>query len=341
MKNINNKLTPIFISMIAIGSIWFVTDLESNTYVWKVSRFALFDRFYAFVLVTIFSYIFYAISLKISKHYTKKSNKKIQIKEYLIILLIAVVMIIIGVLYATFIINKQDFSWVELGRGCCLAVPIFLIHYTIVRNNKIMEEYTRQALQMEKIRGNQLETELKYLRAQYHPHFLFNALNTIYFQIEDENKTAKHSVELLSDLLRYQLYDINKEVTMDQEIKYIKSYIEFQRLRMSDRLVLDTYFDTEIKEQTIHPLLFQPLIENAFKYVRNEYWIKLEFRLHENQIQFTIENSISEKRPTNKKKGIGIENLERRLQLLYPDKYNLETKLLKNVFTAQLTINID
>ena len=196
---------------------------------------------------------------------------------------------------------------------------------------------------MEKIKVDQLETELKFLKSQYHTHFLFNALNTIYFQVDEENKEAKQSIEQLSDLLRYQLYDIEQEVTMEQEMNYLRSYISFQQLRMTERLVLDVHFDPELKEQKIHPLLFQPLIENAFKYVRGEYRIHLEMKLEESQILFEIKNSISQSPNTNNKKneGIGIENLKRRLDLLYPYKHNLEIKQTENMFVVKLTITTE
>ena len=99
--------------------------------------------------------------------------------------------------------------------------------------------------------------------------------------MDENNKVAKQSIEQLSDLLRYQLYDIEKEVTMEQEINYLRSYIAFQQLRMSERLMLDLYFDPQLKEQKIHPLLLQPLIENAFKYVRGDYKINWKSKLTE------------------------------------------------------------
>ena len=139
--------------------------------------------------------------------------------------------------------------------------------------------------------------------------------------MDENNKVAKQSIEQLSDLLRYQLYDIEKEVTMEQEINYLRSYIAFQQLRMSERLMLDLYFDPQLKEQKIHPLLLQPLIENAFKYVRGDYKIKLEIKVDGNQIQ--------------------SENLKRRLDLLYPEKYSLDFKQTDHMFIAKLTINTD
>lgn len=102
---------------------------------------------------------------------------------------------------------------------------------------------------MEKLKVDQLDAELKLLRSQYHPHFLFNALNTVYFQIDEENEAAIESIELLSDLLRYQLYDINTKVTIKQEVDYLQTYIQFQQLRMTERLKFESSFDMNLKDQ--------------------------------------------------------------------------------------------
>lgn len=117
-------------------------------------------------------------------------------------------------LLATFFINHDNFSWKELIRNVGLIActpPIVFIFYLAIKNSRVTEEYNRQTLQHEKTKSNKLETELKYLRVQYHPHFLFNALNTVYFQIDESNTDAKNIIELLSELLRYQLYKMEKD----------------------------------------------------------------------------------------------------------------------------------
>ena len=235
------------------------------------------------------------------------------------------------------------FKWGESALINVTGALLAFLYYIMIRNRILFKSLIEQSLQLEKVKVDQLETELKFLKSQYHPHFLFNALNTIYFQVDENNKVAKQSIEQLSDLLRYQLYDIEKEVTMEQEINYLRSYIAFQQLRMSERLMLDLYFDPQLKEQKIHPLLLQPLIENAFKYVRGDYKIKLEIKVDGNQIQSEIKNSISSSPSTanKKEKGIGIENLKRRLDLLYPEKYSLDFKQTDHMFIDKLTINTD
>lgn len=220
-------------------------------------------------------------------------------------------------------------------------IPCLLLYYTLIRNDTVSRNYQQKILQLEKLKTEKFETELKYLKSQYHPHFLFNALNTIYFQVDEKNETAKYSLELLANLLRYQLYDIQKEVIISQEIEFLKSYIAFQQLRKSERLLLDVYFDPDLKEQKIHPLLFQPFIENAFKYVGGDYRITLELKLNDGQIHFHIENSIPENRSSDsgKNKGIGIENIQRKLEILYPDQHSLKIENTENLFTVDLILD--
>ena len=223
-----------------------------------------------------------------------------------------------------------------------VCIPFLLIYYTLLRNEIINIHFNEQILQLEQLKSKQLETELDYLKAQYHPHFLFNALNTVYFQVDESNNEAKETIEILSDLLRYQLYTINKVVSIEEEIEFIRQYIRFQQLRVSNRLMLHTQIDTLSTNQPIHPLLFQPLLENAFKYVDGDFTIDIRIGISGNNIQFEVINSLSESNEIEprKEKGIGIENLKRRLTLLYPNKHCLVTELRENQFYAGLTIEL-
>lgn len=225
-----------------------------------------------------------------------------------------------------------------------IYIPLNILYYTIIRNREIAVYYQNQTLQLEKMRSQQLDTELKLLKSQYHPHFLFNALNTIYFQIDENNKQAKHSVELLSELLRYQLYDIQKKVTVKQELDYLKAYIRFQQQRMSEQLVLTEEYDEQLNTQEIHPLLFQPLVENAFKYVCGDYRIRFSLKLVENKLIFTAENSVDQEQLAilyhKKANGLGIENMKKRLQILYPAKHRLTIYPEEKTYLAELIIEL-
>ena len=234
-------------------------------------------------------------------------------------------------------------GWIDYMLINVCFIPFLLIYYTLIRNDKVAKDYKDKILMLDKLKTDRSESELKFLKSQYHPHFLFNALNTIYFQIDDNNIEAKRSIEILSDLLRYQLYDIEKEVTFEQEINYLQAYISFQKIRMSSRLLLNAYFDPQLKEQKIHPMLFQPIIENAFKYVGGEYKIKIELRIEDNKIEFYVENTTSSiwQKEKHINPGIGLDNLRKRLDLLYPGKYNFHTEHISDLFIAKLEINIE
>jgi len=312
---------------------------------WAFSSYALKLRIQTFSLALVFycfgGYLYHRVApYFINKN---KDNKRTNWKEYLLVFLINFIFINIEYFLMVSLIIKEGLKWKELILNYVVGSALLLLFYMIIRNRFLLKNLFEQSLQLEKVKVNQLDTELKFLKSQYHPHFLFNALNTIYFQVDEKNRDAKQSIEQLSDLLRYQLYDVEHEVTMEQEINYLRSYIAFQQLRMTERLVLKVYFDPDLKEQKIHPLLFQPLIENAFKYVRGDYRIQLEMKLIGNQIHTEIKNSISPSQNTTNKKGegIGIENLKRRLDLLYPGKYNLEIKQTESMFVVKLDITTD
>lgn len=321
-----------------------VVDITYNERMWEFNPFAFRARLQAMGITITAFFLGSFIYQRIARYSINKSKdkKKASWKEYVLVFLINFTLLNITHTFIQFYVNLNDtFRWGESALINVVVSLILFLYYTLVRNGILFKSFIEQNLQLEKVKVDQLETELKFLKSQYHPHFLFNALNTIYFQVDDKNGEAKQSIEQLSDLLRYQLYDIEKEVRMEQEINYLRSYIAFQQLRMTERLVLDLYFDPELKDRKIHPLLFQPLIENAFKYVRGEYRIQLEMKLDGREIQFEITNSISQSQSSNNKKGkgIGIENLKRRLDLLYPDKYNLEIKQTDNLFVAKLIIS--
>lgn len=217
--------------------------------------------------------------------------------------------------------------------------PLFnFVLYALVRTRRLLNAYVDNKLQLEKISKDHLQTELKFLKAQYHPHFLFNALNTIYFQMDESVPAAKKSVEKFSELLRYQLYDQQQTVPVSQEIHYLKNFIELQQTRSSEKLQLSVHFDPSLNGQQVYPLLFLPLVENAFKYVGGDYHLHIEAAKKGNAIQFNVCNSIPTQPLPQKAGGIGLENLQRRLQLLYPGRHELKIEKKENSFVAEMTI---
>jgi len=210
------------------------------------------------------------------------------------------------------------------------------IYYGLRRSNTFLKAYVDNRLKLEKVMNDQLQAELKFLKAQLHPHFLFNALNTIYFQMDEDVVAAKRSVELFSALIRYQLYDQQQTVPVRQELDYLESFISLQKLRASERLNLQVHFDPELQGQIIYPLLFFPLVENAFKYVGGKYRLEINAILKGNEIVFEVENDIPP--AIDKTGGIGLENLQRRLALLYPGKHKLAIEKTETIFKVRLEL---
>lgn len=233
-------------------------------------------------------------------------------------------------------------GWIDYMLINVIYVPLLLIFYTLIRGYLAEQQANEKHLALEKLKTEKKKAELEFLKSQYHPHFLFNALNTIYFQVDENNAEAKKSIEYLSELLRYQLYDVNQEVAFYQEINYLRSYIAFQQLRKTDKLKVNINIDNTLKEQRIAPLLFQPLLENAFKYVSGGYEITLVLKLKENQVYFELTNSVSDVLVSSdlKDSGIGLSNLKRRLELLYPEKHQMTVNNGDNFFKVILILPV-
>jgi len=234
-------------------------------------------------------------------------------------------------------LTDDGLSWAD-GAIITIIPPLYvLIYYGWVRSRHFLRAALARQLELERAAHENVLTELKFLRAQYHPHFLFNALNTVYFQMDEDVPAAKHSLEQLAELLRYQLYDQQQPVRIVQELQYLRSYLALQRLRSSEKLRLSVELDPQLHEQRLYPLLLLPLLENAFKYVGGTYELRVSAELRADGLQFRVVNSVAAER-TPRPGGIGLDNLRRRLQLLYPGRHALTLNASPTYFAADLTL---
>ena len=190
------------------------------------------------------------------------------------------------------------------------------------------------------------EAELRNLRNQLNPHFLLNTLNNIYALIAIDSDKAQQAVQELSKLLRYVLYDNQSMyVPLKKEIDFIKNYIELMRIRVSEDVTIETVFKIKENSQTpVAPLIFISLIENAFKHgispTENSF-IKINIEEDDNKIICNIQNSNHPKNVTDKSgSGIGLEQVGKRLQLLYPGQYEWKCWLSENdtVYNSHISI---
>ncbi len=291
----------------------------------------------------VFSYIFMAVFRRLLRWFDRKwpardfSSKRI-LRElfYVVLMNILLQNALLGTYTATTDDGMQWYDFVDIN-----TIPLLysLILYGIVRSNTFLKAHIASKIQLEKITNDQLQTELKFLKAQYHPHFLFNALNTVYFQMDENVAAAKESISKFSELLRYQLYDQQQTVSVSQEIHYLDNFIQLQQTRTSEKLKLEVSFDERLNGQQVYPLLFLPLVENAFKYVGGDYHIRISAKVEGPAIRFEVENSVPAEIPVRKEGGIGLENLRRRLELLYPGRHELKAAVNNGKFDAVLTIN--
>lgn len=195
------------------------------------------------------------------------------------------------------------------------------------------------------LENTNLKTELKFLKNQINPHFLFNSLNNIYVQTRKRPEEASESVLVLSDILRYQLYDCAHErVKLEKEIKYLKNYLNLDKIRKSET-ALRFNIDGEVKNQMVAPYLFITFVENAVKHglthKKNSY-IDIRFDIEEQDVEFTIRNSALKKNELNNKPGgIGLQNARRRLELIYPDKHKLIITDRDDYYQVYLKLNLN
>ncbi|WP_294070259.1 sensor histidine kinase [Winogradskyella sp.] len=216
-----------------------------------------------------------------------------------------------------------------LSIGMCVALKV----NTRLSKNKILLQEVKQA---------QLNTEIKYLKYQVQPHFLFNTLNNIYALIDGSPSKAKQSVHTMSKMMRYLLHDAsNNKVPLVKEIEFLEHYIDLMQMRVSSNVTLTKSFPIVNQPIKIAPLLFITFIENAFKHgidaVKNSY-ISIDLEIEKEHIKYSVINSSFPENESITDSGIGLENLKKRLKILYPNAFNLITKEENNTYIAQLTL---
>lgn len=202
-------------------------------------------------------------------------------------------------------------------------------------------------LQEAQIMQEQKESELQLLKSQLSPHFLFNVLNNLYgLSLKHDEKVSSMLLKL-SSLLRYSLYDTNKNfVPLQNELSCIENYIELEKMRIGERLLLDiNILKQNIDEVVIAPMLLMVFVENAFKHSKNTYHknvkIKIHFQFVDDLIELVVKNNISDEAKTQTdidNSGIGLSVTKKRLELLYRDKYSLQTSSEEGFYEIILKI---
>lgn len=211
---------------------------------------------------------------------------------------------------------------------------------------QLMIDYFRLQQRMAETAREKAEAELNFLKSQINPHFLFNSINAVYFLIDKQNQEARESLHKFSDMLRYQLYEVNgNRIAIEKEIRYLEDYVHLQRLRKDEQYEVSFTYSPEVKGFSIEPLLLIPFVENAFKHVsahtEKENYIRIQLSCSANELFFSAENSREPKPGTSHYSGIGLKNVKRRLELLYPGKHELTITDQENYYRAELVLPLD
>ncbi|NEW80161.1 MAG: histidine kinase [Gelidibacter sp.] len=207
---------------------------------------------------------------------------------------------------------------------------------TISKNKELQNKILETQLQIK----NQ---ELQYLKKQIHPHFLFNTLNTIYGFALKQSKDTPEIILKLSNLLDYILYQVNKpKVSLNEEVLHIKEYIELEKIRFQDTLKVSFKSDTISEEIQVAPMLLIPFVENAFKHgnlIDGFLTVEIAITFLNDNFNFSIKNTVLNADENQHESGIGLENIQKRLNLLYKDNHQLNIEKRDNWFCVNLMIN--
>ena len=237
------------------------------------------------------------------------------------------------------------------------ALPSTIASMTLAMSIQLTKNWIRaqrkqQALEkrQQRLEKESLETELKFLKSQFNPHFLFNTINSIFVLIHKNPDVASESLAKFSDLLRYQLYECNEpQIPLERELAYFENFIKLEKLRQEPSLAISVYQPPPPSRcLTIAPFLLIPFIENAFKHVSQRpdqsNWIAIDLRFDCRALHLTVANSVSGYPISSDEvvsyRGLGLKNVQRRLDLVYPEQHTLEIHRDDEAFRATLCVQL-
>jgi LytS/YehU family sensor histidine kinase len=249
--------------------------------------------------------------------------------------------IVIGVVYCFAFYEHIDGPLIIHILLKTIMTLVFIACSTMLK--VIQTSMKEQRLKQQKETEN-LKTELSFLRSQISPHFMFNVLNSIVALIRQKSDKLESVVIELSNLMRYMLYESDEEsVSLRTEVDYLRSYINLQMQRFSEDIRVYVSIPTEIPDRYLEPMLLIPLVENAFKHgygIMNDSEIRIDLKFSDTTLSLEVRNKFVQKRPevNARNSGIGLKNLKRRLNLMYPDLHELKIQTRDDWFIVLFTL---
>jgi hypothetical protein len=221
----------------------------------------------------------------------------------------------------------------------------FLFVFIISTGLKVLTQWYREQQKLLEMEKSKIQAELSFLKTQIHPHFLFNCLNSIYYMTLSKDDKAPKTVLSLADFLRFVITESDSSlIPMEKEINMLEEYLNLQSLRTSEKFELQFVKDGNFCEYSIMPLTFIPFVENAFKYGISAHcncFIHIGIKMDGGTLTFTCDNSVMPAvKNHDRSSGVGLENIKKRLELAYPNRYSLKIGEDSRAFHVQLKIRI-
>lgn len=337
---------------LAYHYLWWVVAMGNP---WKAAHSILFSPYavkFAFYVVLQAEAVYFNLYYLIPK-YLEKGRFKAYI-GYLGITLLATALAIVSGYYVSALLAHQSVEML-FGRGTnCFfyffgeAMPSTLASTTLAMSIKLDKNWISTERRKQLLEKEKLETELRFLKYQFNPHFLFNSINSIFFLIHKNPDAASSSLAKFSELLRHHLYECNDElVPLDKEISYLHNFIALEKLRQNRGVSVTTDISEALpSDARIAPFILMTFVENAFKHVSKdsdrENWIEIRLHIQLNMLEFEVSNSTS---PLTTRQalhygGIGLKNVQRSLDLIYHGQHNLKITHKDGTFHVRLRISL-
>lgn len=356
-RNVNNKGNePYYEASLLIAS-WLLISLISCLYLPVPSLFKFYTLFDVLMGIMVYLYAVYNFCPVATDK--KRSGLFYWWRMFLIAILSTIIIFLTGLCFRTEVYNRPIGSLsVKIGDDNDVVVLAILNLFTQLliitpltryiynkRNAKKNEEITTLKTELGKSDAN-----LTFLKSQINPHFMFNALNTLYATAlqEDADRTGE-GIQRLGDMMRFMLDEnMQDKIPLTRDIEYLRNYISLQKLRIenSPEITIDSDIEDYTDDLLIAPMLLIPFVENAFKHgisLQNQSHIKVTLRIDQNTLYFDVHNSIhfrNENDPEKHRNGIGLENVKQRLMLLYPEKHDLVIHQNSREFFVHLRLNL-
>lgn len=248
-------------------------------------------------------------------------------------------------IYPIYFPGATEYPLIYLSKIIFEFISLYLIVSVFGMFLFIRSWYTQQQA-IKDLKQEKVAAELELLKSQVQPHFIFNMLNNIYSSAFKKSPETAQQILKLSNLIEYSLYDSKKEeVLLEEELKYIRNYVDLQKIRVGDKLDVSMNIFNDINGILIPPLLLLPIIENCFKHGVNKSinpsWIRIDISTTDREITFKIENSLEKEsqNTVSQNGGLGLANVRRRLELMYPNGHDIKIFQEENSFLLVLKLS--